>query len=161
MRSIALSIALAVLSALALSSSVLAQTARPMSGWFTVGVTPVEQVCGPNALTIGFSGSGNATHLGRMTGVGSNCTELGLASGEVAIWDGIATYVAADGSSVTVAYHGTQHAPVAGVAIASTSNTVISGTGRFEGAEGQWDGVGTLDLTTGVFSGRFEGWIAY
>ena len=132
-----------------------------MTGHFTVGVVPVEQRCGPNALTIGFEGVGIATHLGRMTGFGSNCTEFSLATGPVAIWDGIATYVAADGSSVTVSYEGAQGAPVNGVATSVTPSTIISGTGRFEGAEGSWIVSGPIDFTTGVFNGAIEGWIDY
>jgi hypothetical protein len=126
-----------------------------------VGVVPVEQRCGPNALTIGFEGTGIATHLGLMTGTGTNCTEFSLATGSVAIWDGILTLVAADGSSLTATYVGVQHAPAAGVATTTTTNTVVSGTGRFEGAEGSWTGSGELDFTSGIFHGQFSGWISY
>jgi hypothetical protein len=150
-----------LVAALAFSASALAGDARPMSGHFTVAVVPVEQRCGPNALTIGFEGAGIATHLGRMTGFGSNCTEFNLAGGAVAIWDGIATYVAADGSSVTVRYEGSQAAPSGGAATTVTTNTVVSGTGRFEGATGSWEGTGVIDFTTGLFDGTFSGWIGY
>ena len=61
---------------------------RPMTGRFTAGVAPVAQRCGPDALTIGFDISGVASHLGRLTGTGSNCTELTLATTAVAVWDG-------------------------------------------------------------------------
>src|SRR5687768_10612335 len=108
MRTIARATALALLAALSIAAATQAGERRPMSGHFTVGVVPVEQRCGPNALTIGFEGSGLATHLGRMTGTGSNCTEFTLATGAVAIWDGTATYVAADGSSISVTYTGVQ-----------------------------------------------------
>ena len=161
MRSIAMSIAMALLAALTLSTSVLAGDQRPMEGRYTIGVAPVEQRCGPNALTIGFEGVGIATHFGRMTGTGSNCTEFTLATESVAIWDGLATYTAADGSSVTVSYEGAQGAPAGGVAIASTTSTVVSGTGRFEGAHGSWTASGTIDFTTGLVSDSFSGWISY
>jgi hypothetical protein len=161
MRSVALSIALALLAALTLSASVLAGDRRPMTGHYTIGVAPVEQRCGPNALTIGFEGVGIATHLGRMTGTGSNCTEFTLATASVAIWDGIATYTAADGSSLTVSYEGVQGAPTGGVAMASTTSTVVSGTGRFEGAHGSWTASGTIDFTTGLVNDTFSGWISY
>ena len=160
-RSLALATALGLLMALSLSTSAFAGDQRPMTGHFTVAVVPVEQRCGPNALTIGFEGTGIATHLGRMTGTGSNCTEFTLATGPVAIWDGIATYVAADGSSVTVSYEGTQDAPVDGVAMSTTTSTVISGTGRFDGAEGLWTVSGPIDFTTGFFTGAIDGWISY
>jgi hypothetical protein len=96
-----------------------------------------------------------------MTGTGTNCTEFSLATGSVAIWDGVLTLVAADGSSLTATYVGVQHAPVAGVATTTTTNTVVSGTGRFEGAEGSWTGSGELDFTTGIFHGQFSGWVSY
>lgn len=161
MRPVVLAVVLGLVATVSLFGSVLGGNARPMSASFTVGVVPVEQRCGPNALTIGFQGTGIATHLGQMTGSGTNCTEFTLATGSVAIWDGILTLVAADGSTVTATYEGVQGAPVAGVATTTTTNTVVSGTGRFEDAEGSWTGSGVLDLTTGIFHGRFTGWISY
>ena len=161
MRSITTSIALALLAVLTLSASVVAGDQRPMKGHYTIGVAPVDQRCGPNALTIGFEGVGIATHFGRMAGTGSNCTEFTLATESVAIWDGIATYTAADGSSVTVSYDGVQGAPAGGVAMASTTSTVVSGTGRFEGAHGSWTASGTIDFTTGLVNDTFTGWISH
>ena len=158
-RRFALTVSL--ISALTLSGAALGGQSRPMTGHFTVGVVPVEQRCGPNALTIGFEGAGIATHLGHMTGSGSNCTEFGLASESVAIWDGTATYVAADGSSITLSYEGVQETPANGAARTFVTNTVVSGTGRFAGAEGSWDGSGVIDFTTGLFDGVIAGWIAY
>jgi hypothetical protein len=121
----------------------------------------VEQRCGPDALTIGFEGAGLATHLGRMTGTGSNCTEFSLATDAVAIWDGIATYTAADGSTITTVYEGVQQAPVVGVATSVTINTIVAGTGRFERAEGSFTASGPIDFTTGLVSHTFSGWISY
>lgn len=156
-----LALAGSLIATLAVSSAALAGHSRPMTGHFTVAVVPVEQRCGPNALTIGFEGAGVATHLGRMTGSGSNCTEFGLATESVAIWDGIATYVAADGSSITVSYEGVQETPANGAARTVTTNTVVSGTGRFAGAEGSWEGTGVIDFTTGLFDGVIAGRIGY
>ncbi len=160
-RSLALATAVALLMSVSLSASASAGTDRPISGQFTVGVVPVEQRCGANALTIGFEGTGIASHLGRMSGHGSNCTEFSLTTSSVEIWDGVATFVAADGSTITVQYEGVQAAPNAGVAATVVSNTVLSGTGRFEGAEGSWTQTGEIDFTTGIFSGAFSGSISY
>lgn len=159
-RSLAIATAVALLMAVSLSASALAGSYRPISGHFTVGVVPVEQRCGSN-LTIGFEGTGIATHLGRMSGQGSNCTEVSLATSSVDIWDGIATFVAADGSTITTHYDGVQTAPDAGVAATVVTNTVVSGTGRFADAEGSWTQTGEIDFTTGLFSGSFSGWIVY
>jgi hypothetical protein len=160
-RSLALATAVALLMAVSLSATALAGGDRPISGRFTVGIVPVEQRCGPNALTIGFEGTGIATHLGRMSGHGSNCTEFSFATSSVEIWDGVATFVAADGSTITVHYEGVQTAPDAGAAATIVTNTVVSGTGRFDDAEGSWTQSGEIDFTTGLFSGAFSGWIRY
>ena len=145
----------------ALAASVAAGEQRPMHGHYTIAVVPVEQRCGPNALTIGFAGVGIATHLGRMTGTGSNCTSFNLTTDAVQIWDGLATFVAADGSSITMSYEGAQDAPVAGRATAANTFTVVSGTGRFEGAAGSWTSSEVIDFTTGIDLGSFSGWISY
>ena len=160
-RSLALATAVALLMAGSLSASALAGTDRPISGHFTVGVVPVEQRCGPNALTIAFEGTGIASHLGRMSGHGSNCTEFSFATSSVQIWDGIATFVAADGSTITVHYEGVQATPDAGIATTAVTSTVVSGSGRFEDAEGSWTQTGELDFATGLFSGAFSGSIDY
>ena len=145
----------------ALVASVAASEHRPMSGHYTIVVVPVEQRCGPNALTIGFEGVGIATHLGRMEGTGSNCTSFNLATEAVPIWNGLATFVAADGSSITMTYEGAQDAPVDGRATAANTFTVISGTGRFEDATGSWTSSEVIDFTTGIDLGAFCGWISY
>ena len=132
-----------------------------MHGRYTVAVIPVEQRCGANALTIGFEGAGISTHLGRMEGTGSNCTSFTLGTEPVPIWSGLATFVAADGSSITMTYEGAQNAPAAGRATTTTTFSVVSGTGRFEAATGSWPSSGVIDFTTGTFSGAFSGWINY
>jgi len=145
----------------ALAASVAASEQRPMEGHYTISVVPVEQRCGPNALTIGFEGVGIATHLGRMEGTGSNCTSFNLTTEAVLIWDGLATFVAADGSSITMTYEGAQDAPVDGRATAANTFTVISGTGRFEDATGSWTSSELIDFTTGIDLGAFSGWLSY
>ena len=161
MRSFTIAALLGLLAALAASGLALATSERPFSGEFTVGVVGVEQRCGDGALTIGFAGSGRASHLGRITGTGSNCTEFDLAVQAVPIYAGLATFVAADGSTLTFAYEGEQQAPVDLRATTITSNAVVGGTGRFADASGSWTTVGTIDLATGLFSGSFSGWISY
>jgi len=161
MKNFTISTALALVLVMAMSASVSAGDQRPMKGHYTISVVPVEQRCGPNALTIGFEGVGIATHLGRITGGGSNCTSFSLTSEAVAIWDGLATFVSADGSSITMSYEGAQAAPVNGIATAANTFTVISGTGRFEGATGSWTSSEVIDFTTGIDSGSFSGWISY
>ncbi|HMG19015.1 MAG TPA: hypothetical protein VK573_09840 [Gemmatimonadales bacterium] len=154
-----LSAALLLMSTLA--ASVAAGEQLPIHGHYTIAVVPVEQRCGPDALTIGFEGVGLATHLGHMEGTGSNCTTFNLATEAVPIWDGLATFTAADGSSITMTYEGAQDAPVDGRATAGNTFTVVSGTGRFEGAAGRWMSSEVIDFTTGIDLGSFSGWVSY
>ena len=155
------SVGAVLLLAAALAGPVGADQRRPMDGGYTIGVVPVEQRCGPGALTIGFERVGIATHLGRMTGAGSNCTSFNLTTEAVPIWNGLATFVAADGSSISMTYEGAQDAPVGGKATAANTFTIVSGTGRFEGATGSWTSSEVIDFTTGVDRGTFSGWISY
>jgi hypothetical protein len=161
MKNFTTSTVLALVLVMATAASVSAGDQRPMKGGYTISVVPVEQRCGPNALTIGFEGVGIATHLGRITGTGSNCTSFNLTTEAVPIWDGLATFVAADGSSITMSYEGAQAAPVNGIATAANIFTVLSGTGRFEGATGSWTSAEVIDFTTGIDRGSFSGWISY
>jgi hypothetical protein len=161
LRSTVGSLGAVLLLAAALAGPVAADDRRPMHGNYTIGVVPVEQRCGPDALTIGFEGVGIATHLGRMEGTGTNCTTFELTTNAVPIWDGVATFVAADGSSISTTYEGAQDAPVDGRATATSTFTVVSGTGRFDGATGSWTSSGVIDFATGQFRGSFSGWISY
>jgi hypothetical protein len=132
-----------------------------MKGQFTAQAAPAAPRCGPNALTLGFEIDGVATHFGRLHGSGTNCTEFSLASSPVAIWDGLATFTAADGSTVTTEAVGTQGAPVAGIAQFLTTHTVTGGSGRFAGATGTWTVTGVIDFSTGMIEGTVAGWLGY
>lgn len=134
---------------------------RPMTGRFTAGVAPVAQRCGPDALTIGFDISGRASHLGRLTGTGSNCTEFTLATTAVSIWDGEATLTAADGSTVSTVSSGTQAAPAGGVATFAITHVVTGGSGRMADASGVWTLTGTINFLTGQVDGTVAGWLSY
>jgi hypothetical protein len=157
------SIGSALLLSVALVLPVSAGDQRPVLGQFEGSGVEVSQRC-PDALTIGFAIDGTVSHLGRMTGGGSNCTEFTLGTGPVPIWDGIAILTAADGSTLTLAYEGQQGPPTNGVALFSHSDTVVDGTGRFAGATGQLTVEGLIDFSgfpEVTVSGMVSGWIAY
>ncbi|HEX9550923.1 MAG TPA: hypothetical protein VF971_07495, partial [Candidatus Limnocylindrales bacterium] len=118
---------------------------RPMEGKFTGAPALAEQRC-PGALTIGHEVAGTATHLGRFTGSGTNCTEFTFATESVAIWDGIVVIEAADGSTLLLTAEGRQEAPVNGVATYAHVDTVVGGTGRFAEAEGVITVSGSIDF---------------
>ena len=164
MRSIKFAPTLALIATLALSAMVSAGIQRPMKGSYSLAVVPfdaVEQRCGPNALTIGVEGVGIVTHMGRITGWGSNCTEFSLFTEAVPLYDGLATFVAADGSTLNTSYDGMQQEPVNGVAASQTNFTVLSGTGRFEGASGSFTSSDVIDFAAGTVTGTLSGWISY
>jgi hypothetical protein len=150
----------ATMLALALALPVSADTQRPMHGQFTGSGVAADQRC-PGALTLGFAISGVATHLGNFSGGGTNCTEFTLATNAVAIWDGIATLRAADGSTLTLHYTGGQSAPMAGIAEFSHADTVIGGTGRFQAAEGELTVSGQIDFASLTVDGTVSGWLSY
>jgi len=162
MKRLTISIALALTLGGALVLPAAAAGQRPVHGQFSgSGVVPTEQRCGAEALTLGFVVTGVMTHLGQLTGSGTNCTTFGLATEAVPIWDGILTIEAADGSTLTLGYVGEQGAPVNGVATFSHADMILSGTGRFEGASGELTVAGLIDLVDLTVSGTVSGWLSY
>lgn len=155
--SVGLALTLVVATALPASAS----EQRPFTGEFTGFGIQATQRCGPAALTIGHEVSGVATHLGRFTGTGTNCTEFTLATEAVAIWDGLVTVRASDGSTLTLTAEGSQSAPVAGVATYTHTDTVVAGTGRFADAAGVLVLTGTIDFSTFAGIGTVIGWLSY
>jgi len=154
------SIGLALLLSVTLVLPVSAGDQLPIRGQFTGAGINVDQRC-PGALTIGFALEGVLSHLGRMTGGGSNCTEFTLGTESVPIWDGIAVVTAADGSTLTLAYEGQQGAPTNGVATYSHQDSVVAGTGRFAGATGELTISGLIDFADLTVTGSVSGWISY
>jgi hypothetical protein len=157
----AITTALVLILTAAVAAPAAAREQRPMRGQFTAQAAAADQRCGLDALTLGFEISGVATHFGRLSGSGSNCTEFSLGTEAVAIWDGVATITAADGSTVTTVSVGTQDAPVAGIADFATTHTVTGGTGRFADAAGTWIVSGVINFSTGGIDGSVSGWLSY
>lgn len=71
------------------------------------------------------------------------------------------TLAAADGSTLTASYEGHQGAPDAGVATFLHTDTILGGTGRFDGATGEWTIAGVIDLANLTVSGTVSGWLSY
>lgn len=151
---------LVVVLLLSLALPAMAATTRPFRGSFQGVAGFAEPRCGSD-VTLGFAAIGTATHLGRIEGQASNCSDASFPVAAVDVRDGVVTFVAADGSTVTAEYEGVQQAPVNGVAAYSLTMTVVGGTGRFEGASGNWAVNGLLDFIHLTITGAFDGWIAY
>lgn len=145
----------------ALAAPAAAADQRPITGQFSALAAPAEPRCGADALTLGFEIRGTAAHLGAFSGTGSNCTEFTLAVSAVAVWDGRATFTAADGSTIDTVSEGTQDAPVGGRATFAIEHTVVDGTGRLSGATGEWLVTGVIDFTNGTIAGKVTGWLGY
>jgi hypothetical protein len=154
-----LCLALAIAGAFILPAAAGAQ--RPFTGKFEGAGIPAEQRCGADALTLGFAVVGEMTHLGRVTGGGTNCTEFTLGTEAVPIYDGIVVLGAADGSTLTTTYAGGQGAPTAGVATFAHEHTITGGTGRFAGASGELSVRGIFNLADFTVTGTVTGWISY
>jgi len=145
---------------LALAMPAMAAMERPFRASFEGLAAFAEPRCGSD-VTLGFAAIGTATHLGRMEGEASNCSDPAFPVAAVDVRDGVITLVAADGSTITAEYEGVQEAPVDGVAPYLLTMTVVGGTGRFERASGSWTASGLLDFNDLTISGAFDGWIAY
>ena len=161
MRTIPIALVLVLAGLTAAPAAALAADQRPIEGRFTLTLVGITGGCGEGEVMLHFVGTGTIAHFGRVDGSATNCTSATLGSEAVPISDGVAIYVAADGSSVTARYEGAQAAPLDGVAEVFSTNTVIAGTGRFAGAAGTWSITGVVDLEAGTSSGALSGWISY
>lgn len=160
MRPLGIATVLALAAASILGGTAAASEQRPMRGEFTITIAATNPRCG-DALTLGFDGVGLATHLGQLTGVASHCTEFTLFTQAVPLWDGVATFTAADGSTISTNYSGWQGTPVGGLAEVSSTHTIVGGSGRFAAAAGTWTLNNVIDFTTGSATGSLSGWLSY
>ena len=129
---------------------------------FDPGAAGSEERCSARDLhTLAFTLEGHASHLGRFTGTGSNCTPFPV-PGPVAVTDGIFAVTAANGDGLVGNYEGVQDAVSADLsATFETVMDITGGTGRFTNALGMWADEGTIDFNTGATSATFAGWIIH
>jgi hypothetical protein len=135
---------------------------RPFkSGLLSGPASPtLEQRCGDD-LSLALTLTGTATHVGRFSAMGTHCTEWGLLESAVPFYSGIATFTAADGSTLEVHYEGWQDAPEGFRATLAVTVDVVGGTGRFADAAGSWTGAGSIDFTTFTVETTLSGWVSY
>lgn len=116
---------------------------------------------GTAATDLTFSGTGTATHLGRIanngyaviTGPSSSCLE-GFAN------TNYQTLTAANGDSLTLT-SSDEACPIGQGVYRGTGHYVVTGgTGRFSGATGQGTFDGRADFTQGVFTFQLTGTIS-
>ena len=138
-----------------------AATTRPFSSDFTAqgsfAETPV-----PGVLTGTSSGSGHASHLGRITLSTTETLDFVTTPGTLVIRDGRLVMVAANGDELYWSYEGTASTPDEDGDSSLTGTFVITGgTGRFSGATGGGTFEGSGNAVTGVATLAYRGTIAY
>lgn len=121
-----------------------------------------EPRCDAEGLfTIVFEFDGRGSHLGRFTGNGSNCTAFPI-PGPVAIRHGIFDLATANGDRLLGTYEGAQaEVNAEGTAAFETAFAITGGTGRFAGATGMYEDLGSISFVTGEAVATFDGWITY
>ena len=125
--------ALALVAVLAASLPAVAKELVPFKGRFsgqTLGAVPTDD---PDVLLVTTGGGGKATHLGKYTFVSPHFANL--VTGET---EGVQIFTAANGDTLTADFDG-QFLPIAGGLLAAELlATITGGTGRFEGATGNY-----------------------
>lgn len=121
-----------------------------------------EPRCDAEGLfTIVFEFEGRGSHFGRFIGNASNCTPFPI-PGPVPIQDGIFDLASANGDRLFGTYEGAQaEVDAEGTAVFETAFIITGGTGRFAGASGMYDDLGSISFVTGEASATFDGWITY
>jgi hypothetical protein len=109
----------------------------------------------PTTLIVTGTAVGTATNLGRYTMSFTALVDLTAGTG---VGDNI--FVAANGDRLFCTSSG-QVTPTAepGVLSIADSFSITGGTGRFEGATGNFSGIRLLNAATGISSGSFDGTI--
>jgi hypothetical protein len=118
------------------------------------------------AFEVHAEGSGTGTHLGRFTVARRHCftpPDHPAFAGEV-IHDGTYTITAANGDTLWGTYTGQleptefgESGPVRG--IITSPSTIDGGTGRFDGAQGEFLAMGDYDLVADAGDFQSDGWI--
>ena len=129
------------------ASAVAAET--PFKGTFSAVET--DQLAFP-ILSVNREGTGTATYLGKYTEHATFHVDVRTGSAT-----GTATFTAANGDTLTasVVGQGTTTGPTTRSIV--EVYTITGGTGRFAGATGTFTLERTLDLATGISTGRFSG----
>lgn len=135
----------------AFAASAFAKKPSPFKG--TIEATETYQLNG-STMSVTATGSGEATHLGHYTVHYEVQVDVPTGKGT-----GLsAEYVAANGDSLFAEGSG-QGTPTdeSNVFVVVETYTIIGGTGRFEGATGNFTETRQVNLQTGVTSGTIEG----
>ena len=133
---------------------------RPFKGKYVVPgenitVTPSPS-CPAGYGRVTFTGTGQASHLGRFVGAQTHCQN---AAGDIVQIE--ATLTAANGAEVYAEGAGQVVDNGNGTSTVTASYTITGGTGRFDDATGSFTTTATQQQATGDTEGTYEGGIAY
>jgi len=103
--------------------------------------------------------TGEVSHGGLSTGVGSHCGRLDYATGAIIDADEVIMMTAANGDTLNSRGNGYTFPD----GTTTGELTIVGGTGRFAGATGESTSSGRADLTATpwTYTLSFSGWIAY
>lgn len=110
----------------------------------------------PSDFVLQFALEGQATHLGRFTGVAEHCSQIDFATGLSLISDGVLMLTAANGDELWTGYFRNtlgEGQP--------EEHEFIGGTGQFVGASGAGLGHPVCDRAAGTCTFELEGVIVY
>jgi hypothetical protein len=152
-HSFAASLALGLLSILAIAGPLAATEATPFRGSYEGSFTVTSAT--PPFIDAFLEGAGHATHLGRFT-----VTEPHHVNLETATGTGTFTFVAANGDTMTADVNA-EAFPTddPDVLLIVEHATITGGTGRFAGATGSFTVERVQDIPTSTTSSSFEGTI--
>ena len=107
----------------------------------------------PSQMLISMAGTGIVNHMGRVSWTGEHCTQLFAGT----FGDADVVITAANGDKL----YGTYSGWFTGETSFAELMTILGGTGRFAGATGSVDEVGSFDPDTSALEIHGDGWILY
>lgn len=138
-----------------------AAESRPFTSDFTVQATFAPTPL-PGVFAVTTSGSGHASHLGKVTVSSTETLDFVTSPGSVVLHDGLLVMTAANGDQLYWSYEGTGSPPdESGESALAGTFVITGGTGRFADATGGGAFEGTGNAVTGMASLSYVGSIAY
>jgi hypothetical protein len=156
-RAFAPCLALAALTLLGLASPASAGKQVPFKGDLEGSFTSTFDPGPPPIATFDGSGEGHGTHLGAFTYEFPHTVDFGTAP---PTGNGTYTFTAANGDTLVAKFIGHSTPVGPGLVFVEEEAVVVDGTGRFEGATGEFTISRLVDQINGTTTGSFEGTIS-
>lgn len=112
----------------------------------------------PPLVLVDFSGTGNASHLGKFTANAEYFLNPTVFPTKLTVTDGVFTFIAANGDSIHGVFNGQgQFTGDPNVITLDATATITGGTGRFAGATGSFRSFSIVDLLASRIRTVFDG----